>query len=352
MLDPPIKLAIVGCGAITDISHLPAAVRSPAINVTALVDTVPANARALARKYGLQGCTIADDLTAVVDKVEGVLIAAPNHAHFPLAQIALSHRRPVLVEKPLTASYQDSVALCDLAEEQGTFISVGYFTRHYPSVRLLKQLLETGYLGKITFFDYEHGAKGGWEPVSGYSLDPEKAGGGILLVRGTHLIDRMLHLFGYPESFAYSDDNYGAVEANCKADLWFRNETDSYEGKLFLSKTRPLKNQLTLHTELYVCILEEENSESLTLFPLNRPNLALEASPKGWRPAGPPPSYFQVQLEEFASLVRKGGRPTVDGRYAAQSIKLIEDMYRHRSQLEEPWLTYRSRLPAARALHG
>jgi predicted dehydrogenase len=350
-LDLPIKLAIVGCGAITDDAHLPAALQSRAVSVTALVDTQVDNARALAAKYSLRGCSIVNDLNAVVSTVDGVLIATPNRSHFPLAQIALSRGVPVLIEKPFTTSYGDAVALCNLAEEQRTFISVGYMTRHYPSVRLLKHFLQTGYLGRIKSFYYVYGSRGGWEPVSGYNLDAQRAGGGILTVQGTHFVDRMLHLFGHPESFTYSDDNHGGVEANCRAKLYFKNESGSFDGSFFISKTRLLENRLMLHTELYVCILEENKTETLRLFPLSRPDLALDAFARGSKPDEPPPSYFQVQLEEFASLVRNGGQPTVDGRSAAQSVKLIEEMYRHRTQMDEPWLTYRSKLQESYTLH-
>jgi predicted dehydrogenase len=351
MLDPPIKLAIVGCGRVTDVAHLPAALRSPTVCVAALVDSVLENARALARTHRLKDCLIADDLSAVLDKVDGVLIAAPNHAHFSLAQTALAHGIPVLVEKPLTVSYEDALALCALAETQHSFISVGYMTRHYPSVRLLRDLLHTGYLGTVTAFHYECGAKGGWEPVSGYNLDPRRAGGGVLVVQGTHFIDRMLHLFGHPESFDYADDNYGGLEANCKAKFCFKRESGTFEGTMFLSKTRPLKNHFTLYTDLYTCILAEWKAESLTLFPRNRPGLVLEAYPEGEKPSDPARSHYQVQLEEFAGIIRKGGQPTVDGRFAAQSVKLIEEMYRHRTQLEEPWVIFRSRPAEPRAFH-
>ena len=53
---------------------------------------------------------------------------------------------------------------------------------------------------------------------------------------------------------------------------------------------------------------------------------------------------FQEQVEEFASLVRRGGQPTVDGPTGALLTKLIEQMYSQRRQLEEPWLLYRSKL--------
>jgi predicted dehydrogenase len=349
-LEPPVKLAIVGCGAVTESKHLPAAQQSRLVSITALVDSRIDKARAVAAKYSLQACTISSDLELVIASAEGVLIATPNDSHFSIAQLALSHGIPVLVEKPFTISYADAIALCELAERQHTFISVGYMSRHYRSVRLLRHLLETGYLGKITYFHYELGIAGAWESSSGYKLDPRRAGGGTLIVQGTHFLDRMLHLFGYPESFTYSDDNHGGVEANCSAKLHFNNESGSFDGSFLISSTRHLKNCLTLRTEHYTCVLDEYKTESLRLFPSNQPGVTLLAYSRDSND-GPAPSHIQIQLEEFASLIRKGGRPTVDGCAAAQTVKLIEEMYRHRTQMAEPWLTYRAKLPGHSESH-
>lgn len=340
----PVRIGIVGCGAITDIGHLPAALRSPTVNVCALVDKTTENAARLARKYALRDCTIADNLDAVAGKVEAVLIATPNQSHFSIAQGLLARRIPILVEKPLTTTYAEAIALCELAEKERTFISVGYVTRYYPSVRLLKHLLETQYLGKLISFQYEFGGKGGWETASGYNLDRRAAGGGVLMVQGTHFIDRMLYLFGPPLSLSYCDDSYGGVEANCKAKMEWKSSAGAFSGTFFISKTQRLKNRLRIETDEYTCYAGEQEAESLTLIHKRQPEVRLEASPQKQEAGQPSRSYFQVQIEEFAGLVRRGGKPTVDGRFAAQSVKLIEEMYGARTQLELPWLLYRSKI--------
>ena len=130
----PIKLAIVGCGAITASAHLPAALRSPWIDLHALVDVSLDNAQALARKHALI-CRVCADLSEVIAEVEGVLIATPNHTHLAIAETALRRGVPTLIEKPLATTYDDAVRMCELAEQGGAFISVGYRSRHWPAVR-------------------------------------------------------------------------------------------------------------------------------------------------------------------------------------------------------------------------
>ncbi len=335
----PVRLAIVGCGAITDIAHLPAALRSNAVQVYALIDKKLDNAKALARKYGLSDILILTDLQQVLEKVDGVLIAAPNGAHFELAKAALDAGRPVLVEKPLTIAFGDANTLCELAQARQTFISVGYVTRHFPSVRLMKQLLESGDLGRVLSFHIEYGtSKDGWEPLSGYTVDQRMSGGGALIGTGTHFIDRTLYWFGNPKSFTYEDDSYGGVEANCKGELSFDNGGSPFSGTFFLSKTIALQNKMFVETERYTCIFDQSQPGIIKAFPKDKPELVFDIRPAFLKQDSAQLSYFQVQLEEFASIIRKGGRPTVDGLFGAESVKLVEQMYANRSQLEESWL--------------
>ena len=330
------KIAIVGCGKITTSYHLPAALVSPRVQLSALVDVNVENARALAEKYKI-GCQVAQDLNEVISQVDGVLIATPNHTHFPLARIALAHGKPVLIEKPMTIAYSEAIALCELAENNKSFISVGFKTRYYPSVILLKRLLEEKKFGEIYGFHYEYGTKGGWSPVSGYNINPEMSGGGVLINGGTHFIDRMLYWFGEPAALTYEDDSYGGVEANCKAVFSF----EGFTGTLFVSKTVALKNGFFLDTQKYLCELGEAQSETITLYPKDNSDLKMELSLESSFQGEPPRHYyFQKQLEEFANAIETGGPVTVSGRFAARSVKLIETMYKTRSQLAEPWRVY------------
>jgi predicted dehydrogenase len=334
-----VPIAIVGAGAVTESAHLPAALRCPVVQLVALVDTNIENAKGLRHKYALD-CEIAGDLADVITKVGGVVIATPPQSHFALAALALSHDVPVLIEKPMTIHYAEAVELCELAECRGKFVAVGYKSRYYPSVILLKQLLESNFFGEICGFHYESGSIGGWTPVSGYNLDRTAAGGGELISNGTHFIDRTLYWFGDPVGFTYQDDSYGGPEANCKGELRFDNEFGRFSGTFFFSKTIQLKNKFTLDSEKYKCERLDNQTESLTLYPKDNPELRIELYPNR-PPSKEEPDYFEKQLEDFVAGISGQSNVAVDGRFAARSVKLIEEMYQHRAQLPETWLADR-----------
>jgi predicted dehydrogenase len=344
----PIRLAIVGAGAITRNGHLPAALRSPHFEVCALVDKKLETAQELARKYSLSQDLVFESLDRVLDRSDAVLIATPPSSHFPLAQQALNREIPVLLEKPFTITSADANALCELVRARNTALSVGYFTRQFPSVPLLKHLLDTGYLGRVLSFDYQFGASGGWETASGFNMNRDVAGGGVLIDTGTHFLDKMLYWFGVPRSVTYTDDSYGGPEANCRAEFLFSGEHGEFSGTLALSKTVALRNRLVIETDRYTCKLGDRQTHSITLSPKNEPELTLEVSARQNGKTTGEPDYMQLQLEEFAAVIRNGAQPSVDCWSAAESVKLIESMYASRLKLMEPW-SILERFPAREA---
>jgi predicted dehydrogenase len=330
-----VKLAIVGCGAITRLAHLPAALRSPRVQVEALVDVRSENACELVREYALK-CKVSKNLTDVIGEVEGVLVATPNHTHAAVARIALQRGIPTLIEKPLTTRYDEAVQLCDLADRHGTFISVGFRSRHWTGVRLLKRLLETGYLGRVRDFSYEVGNTGNWNAVSGYSVQADQAGGGTLI--DSHILDKLLYWFGDPTDATYADDNHGGIEANCKGTLTFGAGDQSFTGSFFLSRSTDLKNRILINTDRYTCQLNEREDGLPILEPLEEQGFVLQAQAPTESTGRKVKNSFQAQLDEFAANVRRRNEITVDGWFGARSVKWIERMYQNRQQLQEPWV--------------
>lgn len=337
----PFRLAIVGCGLITENSHLPAALRSPLIELAALVDSDQSRAADLARAYSAK-VTITSEIESVLKNIDGVLIATPNHTHAAVAEVVLKASLPVLIEKPMTTDYSDSIRLCDLAQKNNTIIAVGFKTRHHPNVQLMKTLLQEQFFGDIRRFHYEYGSRGGWAPLSGYNLNSRQSGGGVLVVTGTHFLDRMLYWFGDPEIVSYQDDSYGGPEANCVLNVRYDNELGQFEGTIKLSKTAPLRNSFRMETALYSCELADSNTEEIQLISNNNRHLRFTLDNPNARQSRTAVDYFQVQLDDFVTSVRQGGVPVVDGAFGARSVKFVQDLYQQRTALVEPWMWYQN----------
>jgi predicted dehydrogenase len=130
--------------------------QSSLTRVAAVVDRNAERAEMLVRKFG-GDMKASTSLEAVLGEVDGVVVATPNNLHAAVAKIALERGVPVLVEKPVATTFADAQELAELAERHGTFVLVGYNSRHAPAALLFERLLRERFLGKLQHFHFEFG---------------------------------------------------------------------------------------------------------------------------------------------------------------------------------------------------
>lgn len=106
--------------------------------------------------YGFARAT-ADWRELVADPaVEAVVIATPQRFHCEIAQAAFALGKPVLCEKPLGASLQESAAMVAAAEASGVANMVGFNYIRTPASQYARQLIADGEIGDVTWFRGEH----------------------------------------------------------------------------------------------------------------------------------------------------------------------------------------------------
>ncbi len=104
------------------------------------------------KTYGFARGT--DDWRALVNdpKVEAIVIAAPQSTHRDIALAAFAAGKPVLCEKPLGASLDDSIAMHEAAEASGLANMVGFNYIRTPASQYVRQLLAERRIGDIVYF--------------------------------------------------------------------------------------------------------------------------------------------------------------------------------------------------------
>jgi predicted dehydrogenase len=83
--------------------------------------------------------------------LDAVVIATPVKTHYPIAKEFLSRGKHVLVEKPMTHSYDTALELVKLAEEKERVLMVGHTFEYTAAVNKIKSIIEYGELGKILY---------------------------------------------------------------------------------------------------------------------------------------------------------------------------------------------------------
>lgn len=87
------------------------------------------------------------------NQVEAIVIATPTFSHYELAKKALQAGKHVLVEKPLTATTEQAEELIQLATTKGLQLMVDHTFLYSGAVEYMKELVESGGIGTLKYFD-------------------------------------------------------------------------------------------------------------------------------------------------------------------------------------------------------
>jgi len=85
--------------------------------------------------------------------LDAVVIATPPDTHYPIAAECIKNGLHVLIEKPITLSSVDALALHELAQQHDRVLMVGHTFEYNPAVQALKKMIDSGELGDIYYID-------------------------------------------------------------------------------------------------------------------------------------------------------------------------------------------------------
>ncbi len=88
---------------------------------------------------------------AVKEEFDGFTVATPTATHYQITEYLLNQKKHVLVEKPVALTAAEAHKLKELAEKQQVNLMVGHVLLFHPAIRKIKELLQTGKLGKLEY---------------------------------------------------------------------------------------------------------------------------------------------------------------------------------------------------------
>jgi predicted dehydrogenase len=186
----PLRVAMVGAGAITQLAHLPALSKMRGVEMVAICDSDRTKARALADRFGVPDAfTDIEDLLEL-DDLQAVVIATPNHLHEPHVLSALAAGVDVLCERPMALSSRGVDRILSAANRYGRKIIAGNNHRFRTDVQSLARFITGGELGKVT--GIRAGAYHFRVPGEGWRTRRAESGGGAFFQHGAPLLDLAL----------------------------------------------------------------------------------------------------------------------------------------------------------------
>jgi predicted dehydrogenase len=145
-----VHVAVVGYGYWGS-KHVRVLSTMPDVAVT-VVDTDTDRLEEAAATYPSVEST-ATDLDDVLDHVDAVLVATQPASHAAVALKALKAGKHALVEKPLATSVADAEAMVAAAEANDVNLTVGHTFEYNPAVRRLREIIQSGELGRVLYID-------------------------------------------------------------------------------------------------------------------------------------------------------------------------------------------------------
>jgi UDP-N-acetyl-2-amino-2-deoxyglucuronate dehydrogenase len=186
-------VALVGCGRVSA-RHVEAITDTHCVKIAMVCDKIEARAKALAEKLGVPYVTD----YRLIKGVDVISVLTPSGLHpRHVSNIAELTDAPYIVcEKPLSLTLREAYELYRRVEKAGKVLLPVYQNRYNPLVKLIKDLVESGKLGKIHQFvcnvlwnrndDY---FKIDWHGTAEFD-------GGVLYTQASHYVDMLHYFFG------------------------------------------------------------------------------------------------------------------------------------------------------------
>ncbi len=162
---------------------------------------------AFKQSFGIELQTFADYHEMLEDpSLDVVVVATPDWLHHEMAIAAFKAGKHVFLEKPVGINFKQASEIVHAAKNSGKILEIGYELRYAPFFMEIKQMLDSGELGRSLFADIAEFYHGGahffrdWHAL-------KKNVGGIIIQKCSHDFDLLYWMFGKPVRVACFANN-------------------------------------------------------------------------------------------------------------------------------------------------
>ncbi|WP_297298046.1 Gfo/Idh/MocA family oxidoreductase [uncultured Brachyspira sp.] len=137
-----VNISLIGVGRMGQF-HLNVINQINQINLAGIYDANEDHLNELSQKYNINKFNSIDE---AIDNADAVIIASPTIYHFEIAKKAVEKGKHVLVEKPMTETYEQALELEALVKQKNVILQVGHVERFNGAVQELHHIIEKPYL--------------------------------------------------------------------------------------------------------------------------------------------------------------------------------------------------------------
>ena len=334
MTKDKVRVGLIGSGFISTI-HADALKRCADAELTAVASPTPGKAQAFAKHHGIpQHFT---DYRQLLDlpEVDLVVVGIPNDLHCEFTLNAAAARKHIVLEKPMCLSLADAdrmVEACRKAKVKFMYAEELCFAPKY--VRL-KQLLDSGALGKPVLIKQSEKHDG---PHAPHFWDVERSGGGVTMDMGCHAIEFFRWMLGRPPiksvyaqmgTHVHTDKTRG--EDNAIIILEFANGVTAIAEESW-TKLGGMDDRAEVHGSKGVAYADLLHGNAIETYSLGGYDYAVEkaGSTVGWSFTIYEEIWnygFVHEMEHFVHCVKYDQQPIVTGEDARAVMEVLFAAY-------------------------
>jgi predicted dehydrogenase len=229
MDDKIIRWGIIGCGDVTEVKSGPAFQKAEGSQLVAVMRRNGDLARDYAMRHDVPKWYDDADLLINDPEVDAVYVATPPSTHKEFTIKAARAGKPVYVEKPMAANYQECLEMAEECEKLKVPLFVAYYRRALPRFLKIKELIDEGAIGEIRAVDIRFFQKPSLSDLNktyNWRVDTAIAGAGYFFDLASHTLDLFQYYFGAiikAEGSASNQGKYYEAEDTVSASLIFEN---------------------------------------------------------------------------------------------------------------------------------
>ncbi|HLF22431.1 MAG TPA: Gfo/Idh/MocA family oxidoreductase, partial [Burkholderiales bacterium] len=191
---PPVKVGIVGLGRWAKVLTR-AAAKSGKIRIVAGYSRSADKRAAFAKEMGVPAAP--DMQTLLADPaIKGVILTVPNEQHLLMAEQVARAGKHVYTEKPIAHTLEDGLRIAALEKQYGVTVTVGHSARLMAGVRIIREMIDKGELGRVAFIEANFSNERALELTpQTWRWYKDRAPGGPLSQLAIHQFD-VLHYLG------------------------------------------------------------------------------------------------------------------------------------------------------------
>src|SRR5882672_8190488 len=329
-----VGVGLIGSQFVSSI-HAEALRACPQADVRAVASPSAGHAQAFADRFGIPHHFTDYAEMLARPEIDMVVVGAPNDLHCRIALDAAAAAKHVVMEKPLCLNLAEAdrmIAACRKANVKLMYAEELCFAPKY--VRL-KQLLDSGALGKPTLLKQSEKHDG---PHAPHFWDVERAGGGVTMDMGCHAIEFFRWLLNRPpivsvyaqmSTQVHQDKTIG--EDNALIILEFSNGVIALAEESW-TKLGGMDDRAEVHGSKGVAYADLLHGNSIETYSTEGYDYAVEkaGSTKGWSFTIFQEEWnygFPQEMEHFVDCVQNDKNPRVSGEDGRAVLEVIFAAY-------------------------